>query len=64
VLEVHVIRIERIGQHDMTPTGGAHEIRQIIVVSVAVVNEAALLNEQTPRIGRGSRPGVPSDRPP
>jgi hypothetical protein len=39
------------------------KIWEVIVVSVAVVKKAALLDQETPRIGRSRGSCVPTDRP-
>jgi hypothetical protein len=40
-----------------------HEIRQIVVVGIAVIEEPAFLDQQTSRVDRTGRSRVPADRP-
>ena len=50
VLELHVVGVERVGQHQVRAgRRPSHEIRRVVVVGVAVVQEA-VLHEQAPRV--------------
>ena len=61
--ELHVVRVKGIRQHEVALAGDIDEIRQLVVVGVAVVEEAAFLDQQTPGVGRSRGPSVPADRP-
>ncbi|OMP13156.1 hypothetical protein COLO4_02182 [Corchorus olitorius] len=61
--ESHVVGVQGVGDHQVWPAGGriGFPIGQVVVVGVAVVEEAAFLHHQAPGIGPGSA-GVPAQR--
>ena len=61
VLELHVVGVEGVGEHDVGPVRLAHKTGKIVVVGVAVVEEPALLDQQPARVRRGGGPGMPTD---
>jgi len=44
--ELHVVGVESIWQHQVPLVSDLHEIRQVVVVGVAVVEEATFLDQQ------------------
>src|SRR6266850_6002926 len=61
--EAHVVGVERIRNDELRLAIANVIPRQIIVVVVGVVHEAALFDHQPPGVGTGT-PGVPAERPP
>ena len=55
--ELHVIGDERIGHDKVLLTADARPVRQFVIVGVAVVQKAALLDEKAAR-GRAGRAGA------
>src|SRR5439155_20789506 len=60
--EAHVVGVERIWNHELRLAIAKVVPRQIVVVVVGVVHEAAILDHQAPGVGAGA-PGVPAERP-
>ena len=60
--ELHVVGVERVGQHQVPLVSDLHEIRQVVVVGVAVVEEAAFLDQQASGVDRAG-PTVCASRP-
>src|SRR3984957_18596111 len=61
VQELHVVRVEGVGQHDMWAIRLAHDRWKVVVVAVAIIEKAAVLHQKPTRVGRCSGPGVPPD---
>ena len=60
---VHVVGVEAVGQHQVPLARDLDEERQVVGIVVAVVEEAAFLDQQAARVGRGRGAGVPADGP-
>ena len=60
--KLHVVVVERVGHHQVRAAGLDDPVRQVIVVGVGVVEEAALLDDQPPRVGAQAA-GVPAEGP-
>src|SRR5579872_3823937 len=60
--EIHVVGVERIGQYEPAMAGNVDEERKIVAVSVAVIDEAAMLQEKPSRVDRRRRARMPADR--
>ena len=69
--ELHVVVVERVRDDEMRLPADPRPVRQVVVVCVGVVQEAALLDDQPPRVDRRriaavppvrARPGGPLDR--
>jgi hypothetical protein len=63
VKKLHVVGIESIGQHEVAVATDLDEIRQIVVIGVAVVEKAAFFDQQPPGAIRSRRSSVLADRP-
>lgn len=53
VLEVHVVGVKAVWQHEVLLAGYFREVREVVVVGVAVVEKPAVLDEKPP--GRARR---------
>jgi len=57
--ELHVVVVERVGDDEVRLAADRHVVRQVVVIGVAVVEEAAMLGDQAPGVGRHAA-GVPA----
>ena len=60
--ELHVVVVQRIGDDQLRLAVHLHVVRQVVVIGVALVEEAAMLGHQAPRVGADAS-GVPAHGP-
>src|SRR5262249_53990837 len=60
-LQAAVVVVEAIGDHQVSLARNLRPVGEIVVVRVAVIEKAAALEEEAPRVGART-PGVPADR--
>ena len=62
--EAHVVGVQGVGDHQVRLAGGVvgFPVGQVVVVGIAVVEEAAFLHHQAPGVRAGA-PGVPAQGP-
>src|ERR1700752_4141347 len=59
--ELHVVGVARVRKYQMPLVSDLHEIWQVVIVGVAVVEEATFLDQQTSGVHRAGRPCVPAE---
>ena len=62
VLELHVVRVEGIGDDDMAMPRKHKSAGKVIPIIIAVIEKSTLLDEQATGVRARGRPGMPTDR--
>ena len=62
VEKAHVVGVEGVGQHQVRAAVHLQVVGAVVVVGVAVVQEAAVLHQQAPGVHRRRRLGMPAHR--